>query len=57
MTLCDCNNGLYFDRYCEGKKACPACDSELGEDVKTRKENYKKLMSTPIPNLAKELFK
>lgn len=51
MTLCDCNNGLYFDRYREGKKACPACDKDLGPTPEIRKENYKKLISTPVKRL------
>lgn len=55
--LCQCGNGMYEDRHLpSGNKGCPACDLELGDCVEMRLQNYKLLLSTPIPAVFKDLF-
>jgi len=54
---CSCGADMYIDRYVDGKKACPGCDPELGISKEMRLENYKKLISMPMPNIFKKVFK
>ncbi len=55
-NLCKCNNGFYEDRkFSENQYGCPACDPELGNDIETRKKNYKLLISYPVSDEVKYL--
>lgn len=59
VKFCPCGHKsrLCVDRFIDNKEACPACDPELGNNPEERIENYKILISTPVPDFVSDLFK
>jgi len=53
---CTCESGYMKDRYIENLPSCPACDPHLGKTPEIRIQNYKLLISHPVPKTTLELY-